>query len=57
MGYSVHPPVTAEEWLFSCVFEKKKKSIFRSGELGLTKRELLKCHESFPILVFRGVYQ
>ena len=24
MKYSVQPPVTAEEWLFSCVFEKKK---------------------------------
>ena len=44
----------AEEWLLFCVFNKKRKVFTAEENLGLHKRELLKYHESFPILVFEG---
>ena len=47
----------AKEWLFFCVFNLKRKVFVLEENLHLHKRELLKDHESFPILVLRGVYQ
>ena len=37
-----------------CVFNKKRKVFVVEEVSGLDKRELLKFHESFPILVFQG---
>ena len=51
---SIHPPL-AEEWLFFCFYFNKKIKVFVVEEnLGLHKKELLKYHETFPILVFEG---
>ena len=44
----------AEEWLFLCVFNRKKQVFVAEENSGFHKRELLKYHESFPILVFEG---
>ena len=44
----------AEELLFLCVFNNKKKDFVAEENLGLHKRELLRYHESSPILVFEG---
>ena len=40
----------AKEWLFSGVFNKKSKLFVFEENSGLHKRELLKYHESFPLL-------
>ena len=40
--------------LFVCVFNKKRKVFVAAETSGLHKRELVKYHESFPILVFEG---
>ena len=42
----------AEEWLFFCVFNKKSKLFVDEDNLGFHERDLLKYHESFPVLVF-----
>ena len=42
----------AEEWLLFCVFSKESKFFVAEKKSGLHKRELLKCHENFPIFVF-----
>ena len=44
----------AEEWLFFSVFSKESKFFAAKKKSGLHKRELLKCHESFTVLVFEG---
>ena len=44
----------AEEWLLFCVFSKESKFFVAEEKSGLHKRELLKYHEKFPILVFEG---
>ena len=38
----------------SCVFSKGSKFFVAEEKSGLHKRELLKYHEKFPILVFEG---
>ena len=43
-----------EEWLLFCVFSKESKFFVAEEKSGLHKRELLKYHETFPILVFEG---
>ena len=42
----------AEKWLFFCFFDKKRKVFVAESNSGLRKKELLKYHETFPILVF-----
>ena len=37
-----------------CVFNRKRKLLVAEETSGLHKRELLKYHEYFPILVFEG---
>ena len=44
----------AEEWLLFLFFNKKRKVFVAEKNSGLHKRELLKYHETFPILVFEG---
>ena len=44
----------AEEWFFCVSFIKKRKFFVAEENSGLHKRELLKYHEFFPILVFEG---
>ena len=44
----------AKEWLLFCVFSKESKFFVAEEKSGLHKRELLKYHETFPILVFEG---
>ena len=44
----------AEEWLLFCVFSKESKFFVAEEKSVLHKRELLKYHETFPILVFEG---
>ena len=44
----------AEEWLLFCVFSKESKFFEAEEKSGLHKRELLKYHENFPMLVFEG---
>ena len=43
----------AEEWLLFVLLMKKEVFVAEKNS-GLHKRELLKYHESFPILVFEG---
>ena len=43
----------AEEWLCFVLLIKEEKSVVKENS-GLHKGELLKYHESFPILVFEG---
>ena len=40
--------------LLFCVFNQKRKVFVAEETSGLHKRELLKYHEYFPILVFEG---
>ena len=44
----------AGEWLLFCVFGKESKFFVAEEKSGLHKRELLKYHETFSILVFKG---
>ena len=44
----------AEEWLLFCIFRIESKFFVAEEKSGLHKRELLKYHENFPILVFEG---
>ena len=44
----------AEEWGFFCVFNKKRKVFEVQENSDLHKRESLKYHESFAILVYEG---
>ena len=44
----------AEECFFFCVFNKKRKVFEVQENSGLHKRESLKYHESFAILVYEG---
>ena len=40
---------------FVCVFLNRRRKVFVAEETtGLHRRELLKCHEYFPILFFEG---
>ena len=45
----------AEEWLFFCFLNKKRKVFVADDNSGLHKRELLKYHENFPIVNFEEV--
>ena len=47
----------AEEWLLFCACVLIKKVFVAEENSGLHKRELLRYHESFPILVFEGSLQ
>ena len=44
----------AEEWLLFCVFKIESKFFVAEEKSGLHNWELLKCHETFPTLVFEG---
>ena len=44
----------AEEWLLFCSFSKERKLFVAEVKSGLLKRELLKYHELFLILVLEG---
>ena len=52
--FSVLPPVTCWRVVVFCVFNKERKAFVVKENSGVHKRELLKYHESFPILVFWG---
>ena len=43
----------AEKWLLFCVFSKTKFFVAKEKS-DLHKRQLIKYHEKFPILVFEG---
>ena len=45
---------TAAVLVFLCVFNRKRKVFVAEETSDLHKRELLKYHEYFPILVFEG---
>ena len=42
----------AEEWLFFCFFNKKRKILVAEQNSGLHKGESLKYRETFTILIF-----
>ena len=54
MSGEIFRNILVEEYLFFWVISKENKSFVAEKKSGLHNRELLKYHEFFPVLVFKG---